>query len=57
MMGSLLLWCYCDKCGRKIMVGETCYDVGADTFCEDCCKAVNTLHEWERQADGGDEDA
>lgn len=58
-MGSLLLWSYCDKCDRKIMVGETCYDVGIDTFCSDCCKSVNTLHEWERQveAEEGEEDA
>lgn len=48
MSQMLLTWCYCEKCGRAIKVGEVCYDIGDDTYCTDCCKMVNTLYEWER---------
>lgn len=54
-MANLLLWCYCDKCGRKIMVGETCYDIGQDTYCSDCCKPINTLYKWERSVEAEDD--
>lgn len=50
-----LCWTYCDNCGRKIAVGETCYDVGYQTFCSDCCKEVNTMYEWERKSEAEDE--
>ena len=45
------LWCYCDKCGRGIEIGEICFDIGAETFCYKCCKPVNTMHEWERASE------
>lgn len=48
---SKLLWTYCDKCGKRIEVGDTCYDVGEDTYCTDCCKQRNTLWEWERRCE------
>lgn len=44
-------WCYCENCGRRIEVGETCFDIGVDTYCSDCCKPVNTMYAWERQSD------
>lgn len=50
-MSSLITWCYCDKCGKKIMVGDTCFDIGIDTYCSDCCKEVNTLYEYERRCE------
>lgn len=48
---SKLLWCYCDKCGKRIEVGDTCYDIGIDTLCSDCVKERNTLWEWERRCE------
>ena len=59
-----ILWTYCDACSRRIEVGETCYQMGDTlpdgeysglTFCEDCCKAVNTMHEWKIYVDGEDD--
>lgn len=55
-MSSLITWCYCEKCGKKIMVGDTCFDIGIDTYCSDCCKEVNTLYEYERRCETGEND-
>lgn len=30
---SRLLWTYCNKCDKRIEVGDICYDVGEDTYC------------------------
>ena len=38
-------WSYCEKCGRKILVGEICFEIGDDDYCSDCCKRVNTRKE------------
>lgn len=55
-----LLYCYCDGCGRRIEIGETAYELGDHlpdaeysglTFCENCCKAINTKWWWERQVE------
>lgn len=53
-MDNLIIWCYCDKCDRKIMIGETCYDIGNETYCSDCCKPINTEYEYERQVEAED---
>lgn len=51
MASKLLVWDYCHKCGRKIFVGEDCYHIGMDSYCADCCKHVNTMHEWKRSVE------
>lgn len=34
-----LLWDYCEGCGKRIEVGEVCYDVAdGRTYCLDCVK-------------------
>ncbi|MBO5955749.1 MAG: hypothetical protein J6Q10_02995 [Clostridia bacterium] len=48
---SRLLWCYCDKCGNRIEVGDTCYDIGSDTYCSACVKPRNAMWEWERRCE------
>ena len=57
MNESLIVYGYCDGCGKKIVVGETAFETGdmhGDpqysflVFCEKCCKAINTLQWWER---------
>ena len=54
-MGNRLLWCYCDKCGKRIEVGDTCFDVSSVTYCSDCCKEINTLYEWKKRAEAEDD--
>ena len=44
------LWSHCEKCGREIVVGETCFTIGDDDYCSDCCKKADTK---ERRDDGG----
>lgn len=39
------LWCYCDECGKRIEVGDICFDMGIDTFCSDCVKVCTTSGE------------
>lgn len=56
-----LLYDYCNGCGRRIEIGEMAYeiadktpedpDLGGLTFCEKCCKAVNTMWWWERRTE------
>lgn len=41
-----MTWDYCEKCGRRIVVGEICYDTGNDSYCSDCCKTVDTKNAW-----------
>ena len=59
-----LLYAYCDGCGRRIKVGEYCYETGDRlndaeysglTFCSKCCNGVNTMQKWERyvESQGG----
>ena len=57
MSKVLIVYGYCDGCGKKIMVGETAFETGDRlgdpqysclTFCEKCCKEINTLHWWKR---------
>ena len=45
-MADGLTWDYCAKCGRKIAVGEVCFDTGDDSYCSDCCKQVDTNKDW-----------
>lgn len=44
------VWSFCEKCGRKIFVGEILFEIGDDDYCSDCCKQVNTekemLEQW-----------
>ena len=40
-----LAWSYCEKRGRKICVGEICFEIGDDDYCADCCKRVDTRKE------------
>ena len=46
-MSALILWAYCEKCGRRIPVGEICYNIGEDSYCRDCCKEVDTQEVYE----------
>lgn len=48
-MSVRMTWCYCGKCGRHILVGEKCFDIGEDTYCNDCCKEVDTQEEYEKR--------
>ena len=54
-MIRLLCWDYCDKCGCRIEVGDDCYEVGEDTYCENCCKHINTMQAWERMVEAYDD--
>ena len=45
-----LCWNYCDRCDAKIKVGDICYYVGEDdTYCEKCCRRVDTAEEYEKR--------
>lgn len=57
MSKMLLTWDYCVKCGRAIKVGETCYEIGNDSYCCDCCNMVPTLQAWERMSEAEEGEA
>lgn len=37
------LWTYCEKCGKRIEIGDTYYDVGEEAYCTDCCKSSKAV--------------
>ena len=46
-----MIWDYCERCGCAIEIGELCYQIGADLYCTDCVKKVDTAEEFKKEMD------
>ena len=40
-----LLCAIAKKCGKRIEVGDICYDIGEDSYCTDCVKQRNAMQQ------------
>ena len=52
MLEKGMLWDYCECCGKRIEVGDVCYDIAdGTTFCLECV-SINKYAGLEDEEDG-----